>query len=172
MKTSNAFKETIKTYLDKCAAEDELFAETYKKENKSLDECCNYIMQCAKEGGAQGYTDPEVFGWAVHYYDEDDIKNIKPISGKVIVNHAVELTEEDKALAKQKAIELLVEESKEEAKKNLSETIKLSDEEISEAKKIAIDKVVLEQKEKLIKKKSSKKEDTKTSENVDLFSEL
>ena len=80
MKTSNAFKETIKAYLDKRASEDELFAVTYKKENKNLDECCNYVAKCAKDGGCAGYSDDEVFGWAVHYYDEDDIKNIKPIN--------------------------------------------------------------------------------------------
>ena len=88
MKTSNAFKETIKVYLDKRASEDELFAVTYQKENKKLDECCDYVMQCAKEGNCAGYSDDEVFNWAVHYYDEDDIKNIKPVGGKVIVNHS------------------------------------------------------------------------------------
>lgn len=108
MKASNAFKETIKAYLDKRAQEDELFAETYKKENKNLDECCNYVIKCAQKGGAQGYTDEEVFGWAVHYYDEDDIKDIKPINAKVVVNHTVEITEEEKEAAKQKAMDDLI----------------------------------------------------------------
>lgn len=90
MKASNTFKETIKAHLDKKAAEDELFAVTYQKENKNLDECCNYVVQCAKEGKCEGYDPEEVFNWAVHYYDEDDIKNIKPIDCKVVVNHAVE----------------------------------------------------------------------------------
>lgn len=108
MKPSNAFKETIKNYLDKRAEEDKLFAETYKKENKNLEECCDYVMQCAKKGGCQGYADEEVFGWAVHYYDEDDVKNIKPVSGRVVVNHVVEITEQDKEAAKQKAIDDLV----------------------------------------------------------------
>jgi len=112
MKASNAFKETIKSYLDKRALEDDLFAVTYKKENKNLDECCNYVMQCAKSGGCVGYDDSDVFGWAVHYYDEDDIKNIKPISGKVIVNHSVELTEDDIKKAKQDALDKVVSEAK------------------------------------------------------------
>ena len=108
MKASNAFKETIKAYLDKRASEDELFAVTYQKENKNLDECCNYVIQCAKKGGCEGYDPVEVFNWAVHYYDEDDIKNIKPISCKVVVNHSVELTEEDIAQAKQKALDNVI----------------------------------------------------------------
>ena len=168
MKASNAFKETIKAYLEKLVQEDELFAETYKKENKNLDECCNYVMQCAKQGGSQGYADEEVFGWAVHYYDEDDLKNIKPISGKVVVNHSVELTLEDKALAKEKAIEALIEESKVEARKNISENIELSPEDIEEAKKQAIARVVTEQKEKLVAK-AAKKKPVSEVEQTDLF---
>ena len=113
MKASNAFKETIKAYLEKRASEDELFAVTYQKENKNLDECCNYVMKCAKEGNCGGYSDEEVFGWAVHYYDEDDIKNIKPVSGKVVVNHSVELTEEDLQDAKKQAMQKVVSEQKE-----------------------------------------------------------
>lgn len=168
MKTSNAFKETIKAYLDKRASEDELFAVTYQKENKNLDECCNYVMKCAKDGSCSGYSDDEVFSWAVHYYDEDDIKNIKPISGKVIVNHSVELSEEDKILAKEKAMELVIEEAKAEAKKNLSENIELSEEDLQEAKKQAVEKIVLQQKEKLVAKAAKKKPTTEV-EQVDLF---
>ena len=37
------FNEVIKSYLDKRAKEDPLFAETYKKKNKSIEECCQYI---------------------------------------------------------------------------------------------------------------------------------
>lgn len=168
MKTSNAFKETIKAYLDKRASEDELFAVTYQKENKNLDECCSYVMKCAKDGGCGGYSDDEVFGWAVHYYDEDDIKNIKPVSGKAIVNHSVELTEEDKALAKEKAMDLLIEEAKVEAKKTLSKKIKLSEEDLQDAKNQAIEKVVSEQKEKLVAK-ATKKKPTAEVEQIDLF---
>jgi hypothetical protein len=168
MKPSNAFKETIKNYLDKRAQEDELFAITYKKENKNLDECCNYVMKCAKEGNCGGYSDDEVFGWAVHYYDEDDIKNIKPISGRVVVNHTVELTEEDKALAKDQAMEAVTEEAKVEARKTISENIELSEEDIQQAKQQAIAKVVVEQKEKLVAKAAKKKTETEV-EQVDLF---
>lgn len=168
MKKSNAFKETIKAYLDKRAQEDELFAITYQKENKNIDECCNYVMECAKNGGCSGYADEEVFGWAIHYYDEDDIKNIKPISGKVIVNHAVELTEEDKVLAKKQAMNLVIEEAKVEARKTLSETIELSEDDIAEAKKQAVEKVVSEQKEKMVTK-AAKKKPTAEVEQIDLF---
>lgn len=70
--------DSIKQYLDKRAVEDELFAETYKKANKSIKECCEYIYSQARKlaagGNAVGIDDATVYGWAVHYYDEDDIK--------------------------------------------------------------------------------------------------
>ncbi len=102
-KVSNAFKTTIKAYLDKRAAEDELFAKTYAKENKNLDECCNYILQQVQKSGCCGFADEEIYNMAIHYYDEDDIKDVKPVSAKVVVNHTVELSDEEKAEAKEKA---------------------------------------------------------------------
>lgn len=105
MKATNQFKEAIKKHLDFLAANDELFSATYAKPNKSLDECINYILNQVKKQGYAGYTDDEVYGMAVHYYDEDDIKDIKPIDCRVVVNHVVELTEEEKAEARKKAIE-------------------------------------------------------------------
>jgi hypothetical protein len=168
MKPSDAFKKTIKKYLEKRAQEDELFAITYKKENKNLDECCNYVMKCAKEGNCGGYSDDEVFSWAVHYYDEDDIKNIKPVSGRVVVNHTINLTEEDKAAAKDQAMKAVIEEAKVEARKTISEKIELSEEDIQQAKQQAIEKVVVEQKEKLVAK-AAKKKTQKEVEQVDLF---
>ena len=94
-KVSNAFKTTIKAYLDKRAAEDELFAKTYAKENKNLDECCNYILQQVKKSGCCGFDDDEIYNMAVHYYDEDDIKDVKPVAAaKIVVNHTVELSSE------------------------------------------------------------------------------
>lgn len=72
------FENAIKNYLDKRAESDRLFAESYRKENKSIQECCKYIYsqarKIAKGDNAVGVDDDTVFGWAVHYYDEDNIK--------------------------------------------------------------------------------------------------
>ena len=47
----------------------------YANEKKSIDECCSYIMgEARKRGNAVAISDEEVYGMAVHYYDEDDIK--------------------------------------------------------------------------------------------------
>lgn len=97
---NQTFKEAIKSYLDERARTDELFAKSYAKENKNLDECCSYIMgEARKRGNAVAMSDTEVFGMAVHYYDEDDIKVNKLPSGTRAVASTspqpAKLTEED-----------------------------------------------------------------------------
>lgn len=76
--SSSTFETTIQTYLENRAKTDSLFAETYKKANKSIKECCNYIYsqarKLAKGSNSVGIDDATVYGWAVHYYDEDNIK--------------------------------------------------------------------------------------------------
>lgn len=106
MKTTDHFKETIKAYLDKRAADDSLFAVVYAKEGKNIDDCVTYILNEVQKSGCVGFTDPEIFGMAVHYYDEDKIDIGKAIpTSRIVVNHVVELTEEDKEEARKKAID-------------------------------------------------------------------
>ena len=105
----------IKSYLDERAGTDELFAKSYAKENKNLDECCSYIMgEARKRGNAVAMSDTEVFGLAVHYYDEDDIKvNKLPAAARAVASassQSVKLTEEDKKKAREEAIKRLTEE--------------------------------------------------------------
>ena len=80
-------KEAIQSYLDERAKTDELFAVAYKKKNKSIDECCTYIMgEAQKRGNAVCMSDEEVFGLAVHYYDEDNLKiNRLPAGCRIII---------------------------------------------------------------------------------------
>lgn len=88
MKASPHFKKAIQNYLNGLAEKDELFAETLKKPKKNIDDCLTYILNQVKASGCNGFADEEIFGMAVHYYDEDDIKVGKPISGTVVVNHS------------------------------------------------------------------------------------
>lgn len=84
-----AFKDAIKQYLDKRAKEDALFAEAYKREGKTIDECVNYILcevQKIAKKGMTAMTDDEVFGMAVHYYDEADVKDKEKFFGIVITD--------------------------------------------------------------------------------------
>lgn len=69
------FKDIIQKYLEQRAVEDALFAPKFSNPKKSVDECCRYILgEARKRGNEVVMDDSEVYGLAVHYYDEDDIK--------------------------------------------------------------------------------------------------
>lgn len=77
--TLTPFETSIKNFLDQLAQEDELFAKTYAKKNKSIKECCQFIyqqVQKARTGNARcvACEDDEIYGLAIHYYDEDDLE--------------------------------------------------------------------------------------------------
>lgn len=91
------FKLTIQNYLDARAREDELFAPRYANPKKNIDDCCTFIINQVRQSGCNGFADEEIYSMALHYYDEEDIDIGKPVSCKVVVNHTVELTEEEKA---------------------------------------------------------------------------
>lgn len=60
-----------------------------------------------QKSGCNGFADDEIFGMAIHYYEENEIEVGKPINCQMVVNHMVELTEEEKEQARQDAIERL-----------------------------------------------------------------
>lgn len=99
------FEKTIKAYLEGVAKKDEAFRAKYeaklKADDKSITNCCNYICGWARDQKRQGYTDEEIYGQALHYYDEADVK-VKGSQGSctVVVNHAVALTDAEKKKAK------------------------------------------------------------------------
>ncbi len=109
MGTDN-FKRAIQSYLELRAEVDELFAVSFAKINKSIDECITYILSEVQRSGCGGFCDEEIFSMAVHYYDEDDIEVGKPSNCNVVVNHVVELTEEEKAKARRDAIKRIEQE--------------------------------------------------------------
>ena len=104
MKGTDHFKRTIQMYLEQRAEEDTLFAKNYRNPAKNIDECVTYILYYVKKSGCNGFTDGEIFGQAVHYYDENEIEVGKPMNCQAVVNHVVELTAEEKAEARQDAV--------------------------------------------------------------------
>lgn len=104
MKVSTHFQTEIQSYLEQRAEYDELFARSYRNPLKNIEDCITYILNEVQKSGCNGFADDEIFGMTVHYYDEADIEIGKPIDCKVVVNHAVELTEEEKAEARKEAI--------------------------------------------------------------------
>lgn len=104
MKGTDHFKRTIQMFLEQRAAEDELFAKSYHNPAKNIDDCVTYILNYVQKSGCNGFSDGEIYGQAIHYYDENEIEVGKPIQCQVAVNHVVELTEEEKQEARRKAV--------------------------------------------------------------------
>lgn len=74
----STFEKIIKDYLEKRAKGDAIFAEKFiercKKEKDAIEGCCSYIRTEAKKQAVSGcavISDDEVFGWAMHYFDEN-----------------------------------------------------------------------------------------------------
>lgn len=120
MKGTDIFKRTIHTYLVKRAANDELFAEKYANPQKNIDDCITYILNAVQKSACNGFADDEIYSMAVHYYDEDNIEIGKPMNANVVVNHVVELTEEEKEQARKDAIQRV----QDEAYKKMTQPVK------------------------------------------------
>lgn len=106
-----AFIAEIKAHLDKVAQTDETFAAKYKtkceSEEGSVEKCAGYIVaevqKNYKSGKCAVLTKDEVFGMAMHYYDED-LKDVKTAKCQVVVAKD-ELTEADKERIRQQVRE-------------------------------------------------------------------
>lgn len=98
-----SFETSIKNFLDNFAKEDVSFSERYAKPNKSISECCKYIYQQVdknrkKNERCVGCSSDEIFGLAIHYYDEDDIKVDGPtIPVEDVVQSSPTLSEKPKS---------------------------------------------------------------------------
>lgn len=124
MESVDIFKKALKQYLDGRAQSDALFAQVYAKDGKTLEECANFVIGEIKKrasGGQYVATDAEVFGLAVHYYDEDDVKAGNAGSVQIVSHY--KLTDEDKAeleeQAKEKAKESYLRDAEAKARKAL-----------------------------------------------------
>ena len=117
MKGTEKFAEVIKAHLDNLAQTDELFGKEYAKENKSIEECVQFILCEVQKSGCNGFADEEIFGLALRYFSEDNLEISDIGNCKVIVNHHVELTEEEIAEAKEKARQQLMREELERQRK-------------------------------------------------------
>ena len=94
--------DTIKKYLDDRAKNDPQFAICYAKKNKNIKDCFAYIISEARKQANANVccmSDDEVFGLAVHYYDEDDLdmsgakKERKSANVKVVKSGSVDTPE-------------------------------------------------------------------------------
>lgn len=70
----SSFEKIIKDYIEGVCKTDEVLAGKYDKSGKDIEGCCKYIKSEAKKKAQNGcavIADAEVFGWAIHYFDEE-----------------------------------------------------------------------------------------------------
>jgi hypothetical protein len=104
------FQNAIKEHLDKMAAQDEVFAAKYaakcEAEPESIKKCCSYIIDQVqknyKHGNSAVLTNDEVFGMAMHYYDEN-IAPPKVASNCTVIMSKEQLTPEDEEAIRREA---------------------------------------------------------------------
>lgn len=88
-----------------------MFAPRLANPKKNIDDCITFILNYVKESGCNGFADDEIYSLVMHYYDEDDIDIGKPLQCKVVVNHTIVLTEQEKAEARRKAMQKATDEA-------------------------------------------------------------
>lgn len=74
LKTDNKCEKIILNYLEKNASDD--LVERINSGTKTLTQCWNYITSEAKKEAKNGCAcieDATVYGWAVHFFEEDSI---------------------------------------------------------------------------------------------------
>lgn len=92
-------QKLVLAYLEENASD--VLVEKINSGKKTMDDCWNFIVKCAekelnKKDGA--IRDDVVFGWAVHFFEEDSIL-VKP---KTQENASKEPKKEEKELVKTK----------------------------------------------------------------------
>ena len=75
LKAKGENQKLVLAYLEENASD--VLVEKINSGKKTMDDCWNFIMKCAekelnKKNGA--IRDDVVFGWAVHFFEEDSIK--------------------------------------------------------------------------------------------------
>ena len=106
MKGTTAFQETLEQYLSGMAQQDQLFADKFNNPSKTMEGCVNFVLSEVQKSGMNGFTDPEIYSMAVHYFVEEGIKDVPAMKDcQVVVNHQVELTAEEIEEMRQKAKE-------------------------------------------------------------------
>ena len=106
MKGTRAFQETLEQYLSGMAQQDQLFADKFNNPSKTMEGCVNFVLSEVQKSGMNGFTDPEIYSMAVHYFVEEGIKDVPSMKDcQVVVNHQVELTAEEIEEMRQKAKE-------------------------------------------------------------------
>jgi len=107
-KGTDLFKQRLMEHLQGLAATDPVFAEKMANPNKNIDKCADHVISWVEKQQRCGFDDSEIYGQAVHYYDEDDVGSVSHRDCRIVIDEAVELSEEEKADARKQAMERMI----------------------------------------------------------------
>lgn len=86
MKGTEQFQQVISAHLELCAFRDDSFKAKLQNPKKNIKDCIKYIIGQVQKSGCNGFDDDEIYGMAMHYYDEAEVE-IKEVSAQVVINH-------------------------------------------------------------------------------------
>ena len=76
LKANSKETEIILDYLEENASD--VLVEKIRNAEKTMDDCWQFVISCAKKAAngknSYGCAGQEVFGWAIHFFEEDSIK--------------------------------------------------------------------------------------------------
>lgn len=106
LKTDNEALKMIADYLIDFANKELSFKEKILNEKKTLDDCFEYIKSEARklaENNSAMVDDKTVFGWAVHYFDEDNLewKSVKANVKTTKKQKEVDLEDDDEDMSEE-----------------------------------------------------------------------
>jgi len=111
-------EKVIEAYIQRLASVDPAFKKKVDNPKKNIDDCLTYIINTVKEAKRSGWADAEIFGMAIHYYDEEDVKvGARNNPSSYSVNHVVELTDEEIAEKKKEALDKVLKDEENRLKK-------------------------------------------------------
>ena len=83
------FIQTIESHLEQVAKEDSIFAHKYSQrklqDKNCMIQCCSYIINEVKKSGRQAFCNDEIYGMAIHFFDENLTNDGKAPTVKVVV---------------------------------------------------------------------------------------
>ena len=86
LKANSKETEIILDYLEENASD--VLAQKIHDGKKTMDDCWKFIYECAKKAASgknsYGCEGQEVFGWAIHFFEEDSIKANDIVKNKPI----------------------------------------------------------------------------------------
>lgn len=95
------FKEVIENYLNQFAAKNLAFAKKLANPEKNIEGCLQYILSEVQKAKRTGFADEEIYGFALHYYEEEEVEINKTSECRVVVNQAILADEAPKPKAQE-----------------------------------------------------------------------